>query len=114
MDTGTDRPYHGLVDAPNDFEWDDAKASANEAKHGISFETAASVFDDLDRVVFEDGRRAYGEMRFAAIGVTAKGVLFVAFTMRGEAVRIISARPANRKERRRYSDAGGKADGNRT
>jgi uncharacterized protein len=87
------------------FEWDPAKAQSNERKHGISFETATFVFDDpfsiltLDRV--EDG-----EDRWQTLGMAGDApVLLVVHTIRDEdveIVRIISARRADRSERKRY------------
>jgi hypothetical protein len=52
-----------------DFEWDSAKADANEAKHGVPFEVARRVFDDSACVVLEDARQNYGEERFVAFGM---------------------------------------------
>ncbi len=84
-----------------DFEWDEAKDEANIAKHGISFDEATGIFNGpiLQR---EDSRRDYGETRFTAIGITEGKELFVAYTMRGQVVRIISARRSRRDERRTY------------
>ncbi|MGP9821224.1 BrnT family toxin [Salinarimonas sp. NSM] len=90
------------MDAPIDFEWDDAKASANEAKHGVCFDVAAEVFRDPRRRVSGDDRRDYGEERFTTVGTVGTTCLAVVFTMRGDTVRIISARRANRRERRLY------------
>jgi uncharacterized protein len=85
-----------------DFEWDSAKADANEAKHGVPFEVARRVFDDPARVVLEDARRNDGEERFVALGIVDDRIYIVAFTWRGETCRIISARRANAREIRRY------------
>lgn len=90
------------MDAPTDFEWDDAKASANEVKHGVSFDVAMEVFRDPRRRVSRDDRRDYGEERFATVGAVGAIRLAVVFTMRGDIVRIISARQANRRERRLF------------
>jgi hypothetical protein len=85
-----------------DFEWDSAKADANEAKHGVPFELARRVFDDSRCVVLEDTRQNYGEERFVALGIIDDRIYTVAFTWRGETCRIISARKANGREIRRY------------
>lgn len=87
-----------------DFEWDDAKNRANIAKHGIDFTRAKEIF--FGPVVdFVDERRNYGETRRAAIGVVERREVYVVFTVRGEAYRIISARRAKRDERRTYRQA---------
>ncbi|MSO94135.1 MAG: BrnT family toxin [Rhodospirillales bacterium] len=85
-----------------EFEWDDAKALSNLAKHGIAFAGALKVFFDPRRIEFKDTRRDYGEERFQAIG-NVEGVLVqVVYALRGENVRIISARRATRLERSLY------------
>jgi|SRR5271154_4719922 len=90
------------------FEWDDAKAETNRRKHGISFEIAKHVFADPDALVEQD-RVEGGELRWQTIG-TVDGVLLllVAHSVEfgedelDETIRIISARRANRRERKRY------------
>jgi uncharacterized protein len=87
------------------FEWDDEKARVNPARHdGVTFEDAARVFDDLFAISREDRREAYGEQRFIQIGMAGDRVLTVAYTMRGERIRIISARKAEALERRWYHE----------
>lgn len=83
-----------------DFEWDEAKAAQNEAKHGVSFVEAASVFLDVDYLLAGDrGAPA----RFVALGFSSLArMLVVVHCERGERLRIISARTANRAERRTY------------
>jgi len=86
-----------------DFEWDGAKERANRRKHGVDFKTAAKVF--LDPYVIEFGDRdVAGELRFSAIGVVDGRMLFVSYTMRGDVVRIISARGAEPHEKRKYHE----------
>ena len=87
-----------------DFEWDDAKAKANVQKHGVSFHAAAEALAGWV-VRKRDLRFDYGEDRWVAIGRHGGTVVVVAFTLRGATVRIISARRANRHERRIYDDA---------
>jgi uncharacterized protein len=84
-----------------DFEWDPEKESLNVQKHGIDFATASLIWN---APVYEqlDDRRNYGEMRFIATGVAENRILTVVFTWRCEARRVISARIAKRRERRRY------------
>lgn len=86
-----------------DFEWDDAKEQANRRKHGIDFRTAAKVF--LDPYMIElDNLDDRGELRFSAIGMVERRMLFVAYTMRGDSIRIISARGAEPHEKRKYHE----------
>jgi uncharacterized DUF497 family protein len=87
------------------FEWDLAKARANEDKHAVSFEETASIFRAF-HINRSDVRRHYGEARFIALGVDSNGeVLNVVYTLRGEAIRIISAWKASRYEREAYAKA---------
>ena len=76
------------------FEWDDKKAAGNPRDHGVTFEMARDVFSDSFVVEWIDDGQDESEERFAALGMVDNRLLFVAFTMRGERVRIISARPA--------------------
>ncbi|MBX3493078.1 MAG: BrnT family toxin [Parvibaculum sp.] len=91
-------------DGPEEFEWDDEKAVANLAKHGIAFETAAEVFSDPDRLDIDDDRFDYGEERRNAVGAVEDVVLTVSYTTREGVCRIISARRASRKEREAYGN----------
>jgi uncharacterized DUF497 family protein len=84
------------------FEWDVAKAASNHAKHGIDFDDALRVFSDPWRLVAEDERRDYGERRFRVLGRVDDRILFVVCTWRGGVCRLISARRADARERRRY------------
>jgi hypothetical protein len=88
----------------DEFEWDDDKAAQNLATHGISFEVARLAFDDIFGVERIDRRRRYGEDRFILLGMVQERLLAVAYTMRGDRVRIISARYAEPRERRRYHE----------
>ncbi|MBA4067159.1 MAG: hypothetical protein C0501_26330 [Isosphaera sp.] len=88
-----------------EFEWDEDKARANEAKHGVSFPEAASVFGDPLAVTFDDPLHSADEARYLTIGLSAAGrVLIVSHTDRGDATRVISARAASRGERKGYED----------
>jgi hypothetical protein len=92
------------------FEWDPQKAESNLAKHGIAFELAITVFDDPFALTALDGRHsAPDERREWVTGESDVGVLVVVFTSRDQhqTVRIISARRASRKERRRYEEGRG-------
>jgi hypothetical protein len=88
------------------FEWDEAKAGSNRRKHGIDFDDAIEVFYDPHAVVEKD-RIIDGEQRWQTIGMVREAVLlYVAHTLeegdQTEVIRIISARLADRRERRRY------------
>ena len=86
-----------------DFEWDPYKAGVNLTRHGVSFGEAATVFADplaLDR---PDPDHSQGEERFICIGRSyVDRLLVVAYTERGDRIRIISAREAEPRERRSY------------
>ena len=86
------------------FEWDEDKNRANRLKHGISFEEAQAIFDGPIRTA-PDLRKGYGEERYLAVGRLGEAiVVVVVFTPRGQRMRSISARKANREERRAYSE----------
>ena len=90
-------------------EWDEAKNEINRKKHGIEFETAQLVFDAPCCVTFVE-RLTDGEERWHAIGsIENIIILVVVHTYReevpDEVVRIISARPATRRERKLYAQA---------
>jgi uncharacterized DUF497 family protein len=86
-------------------EWDKIKAAANLEKHGIAFEEAATVFDDPMYVDFYDPDHSYGEHRYIIMGASCQQrLLFVSYTERGDAVRLISAREATPSERRGYEE----------
>ena len=83
------------------FEWDDEKAELNWQKHHVAFEDAVLVFEDENRIEEYDDLHSDEEDRWQVIGMV-NHVLFVIYTERGESLRIISAREANIRERRRY------------
>jgi len=85
------------------FEWDPDKVAMNVQKHGVSFEEACEVFDDPNAVDAFDAEHSVRESRFTVIGFSSRRLLFVVFTERaGDAIRIISARKATRRERSKY------------
>jgi uncharacterized protein len=86
------------------FEWDDRKAASNQTIHGISFDVARRAFNDRHGVEVEDRRVRYGEDRYILLGMVAQSLLAVTYTLRGERIRIISARPAEPFERRLYHE----------
>jgi uncharacterized DUF497 family protein len=87
------------------FEWDAIKAASNLAKHGVSFEEAATVFRDPLSATSEDPDHSLGEERLISFGVSVSGrLLVVAHTDRRDTIRIISARPASAGERKFYEE----------
>jgi len=80
-----------------EFEWDEAKHARTLRERGIGFDDGARIFEG-PALIWQDIRRDYGEDRFRAVGETAGDTLHVAFTWRGDVVRIISVRRASRKE----------------
>jgi len=87
----------------SNFEWDEKKAKINIQKHGIGFEEATSVFQDESSLTMSDPIHSTEEERFIDIGFSSKGrILVVAYTERGNNIRIISCRKAIPAERKAY------------
>jgi uncharacterized protein len=88
------------------FDWDEEKAAANIAKHGVSFNEAATVFGDSLGWAYPDPDHSESEQRWVTIGLSEVGrILVISHTDKGEGVtRIISARRATRKERNFYEE----------
>lgn len=89
------------------FEWDEGKNQQNKSKHGLSFETAALVFQDSFLLSALDHRDAYFEERWQSIGLVLDVLIYVAHTLEEdnhgqEVIRIISARRATSSEAKRY------------
>ncbi|MFM9915356.1 MAG: BrnT family toxin [Rhizobacter sp.] len=89
------------------FEWDARKAAANAATHGVTFDDAVTVFVDANALDGPDLAHSEAEPRYLRLGTAADGrVLLVAYTIRRradvEAIRLISARRASRRERAAY------------
>jgi len=85
------------------FEWDSAKAIANAQKHGVTFDEASTVFGDPLALLMPDPAHSEGEARYLLLGMSAyERLLVVAFVERPPRTRLISARRATRRERRRY------------
>jgi uncharacterized DUF497 family protein len=89
---------HGIA-----FEWDQRKDSANRRKHGLGFAEASTVFDDPLSITVPDPDHGSDEDRFVIVGMSDKrSLLIVVHTIRGERIRLISARSATKHERRKY------------
>jgi len=90
------------------LEWDENKRIDNLVKHGLDFQDAGKIFVDKKRIEFTDNRKDYGENRVCVIGKIETGtfkkiiIALIVFVDRNGIIRIISARPANKKERRLY------------
>lgn len=88
-------------------EWDPAKARSNRRKHDITFEEAATMFNDPFSATIPDPLHSDAEKRYVIIGRSLRQrILVVIHTDRGSRIRIISARIANVHERRTYEEAG--------
>ena|SRR3989338_6978155 len=87
------------------FEWDEGNLVKNYTKHGVSCEEAESVFQDSFRLDYADPLHSHSENRFITVGRSNRPrVLLLAWTLRRTNVRVISARPASRKERKIYEE----------
>jgi hypothetical protein len=92
------------------FSWDEKKAAANLAKHGVSFEEAATVFGDPLSDTFDDPDHSADGRRFLIVGASDRGrMLIVAHTDDWAAVRIISAREPTAGERKSYEESRSRA-----
>lgn len=91
---------------PLSFEWDEKKAKSNAKKHGVTFDEASTVFGDARSLTIPDPVHSEVEDRFVTMGSSYRGKLVVVVhTERGDNIRIISARPANRRERKAYEES---------
>jgi uncharacterized DUF497 family protein len=86
------------------IEFDPAKDEANRSKHGISLAAAADM-DLGEAMVIEDRRFDYGEDRFLAYGPINGRLHVLYYTMRGDLIRPIGLRKANKRERRRFEQS---------
>lgn len=82
------------------FEWNTGKAKANLAKHGVSFEAVAHF--EFDTAYEYEDRDAAGERRIVALGLIGDRVHVLVYAERGDAIRVISLRKAEKKEVRTY------------
>ncbi|PNW65303.1 UNVERIFIED_CONTAM: hypothetical protein BEN50_03915 [Euhalothece sp. KZN 001] len=84
-----------------EFEWDEGKRESNWQKHGVDFEDITPIFE-TDPVEWIDNRKNYGEERVNVLGEVEGDIFFVTYTKRDTKYRLISARRANSRERRKY------------
>lgn len=88
-----------------EFEWDEAKASANAKKHGVSFQEAATIFRDPLAITFMDPDHSGRERRWLTFGLSRLNrLLVVVHADRGRKTRIISARAMTKHERTIYEE----------
>ncbi len=91
-----------------EFEWNPAKAEANQKKHGVSFEEASTAFADPLSVTIPDPDHSGREERLLLLGQSSTGILLVvSFVERAERIHVISTRKATRRERRDYEETEG-------
>lgn len=87
------------------FDWDDGNSRKSAEKHDVSQAEAESIFFNDPLIIVEDTKHSHAEPRLNALGKTAQGRhLHITFTLRHSqaAIRVISARDMNRKERSIY------------
>lgn len=90
---------------PLRFEWDPVKADKNLTKHGVSFVEATTAFGDALSLTIPDPDHSTREQRFLLLGRSLPGrLLVVSHTEMGDTIRIVSARRADRRERRTYEE----------
>ena len=88
-----------------EFEWDPRKAELNLKEHGVSFDEATTVFRDTLSITIADPDHSDSEDRFVDIGMShRRQLLVVSYTERKDRIRIISARPPTRAERKSYEE----------
>lgn len=85
------------------FDWDHANADKVRRRHGVTADECEEVFANAPLVLADDATHSVRELRSYAMGHTDAGrILFLVFTIRRNLIRVISARPASRKERKEY------------
>lgn len=93
-------PYNWIMNK-NKFEWDPNKQKINIEKHGIDFVDVAAIFNDINRIETTVMNES-GEERYITIGTVNNIILLVVYTLRGNSIRLISARRASKNERQYY------------
>ena len=94
-----------LLKEPLHFQWDAGNKEKNLKKHGVTNEECEEAFFDPHKRILPVAQSAVGELRYLVVGRTRHGrLLFVVFTLRQHAIRVISARDLNKKECRLYEE----------
>lgn len=89
----------------SEFEWDEEKAKSNLKKHSVSFDEAATIFNDPRIATISDPDHAESEERYVSIGKSViMRILSVIHTYRKERIRLISARKATKAEKKNYEN----------
>lgn len=92
-----------ILPEPVSFIWDKGNIDKNLKKHKITNKEAEEAFENSPKFIFDDEKHSINEKRYMIWGKTDKDkLLSIFFTMRNDQVRIISARPMHKKERRAY------------
>ncbi len=100
-----------VFSGPIRFEWDSGNEDKNWVRHGVRRSECEEIFACEPLLVLDDPRHSASERRYLALGGTRTGRwLFVSFTLRGERLRVISARDMSRRERRSYAEAQAEGD----
>ena len=88
------------------FQWDEANADKGWLRHGVAWTECEQVFFNLPLIVVPGKRHLAAEPRYYALGQTSAGrYLFLVYTLRGNLIRVVSARPMSRRERKEYQYA---------
>ena len=87
------------------FEWDSDKNDACFTQRGFDFAYVLRAFLDAERIIHKDTRWDYGETRYQLLGAIDGRVFFVVYTIRGNIIRLISARKANQREIQEYENS---------
>ena len=85
-----------------EFEYNPEKSQSNKTKHGLDFEEAKQIWEDIDRLEVAVSRSVKGEERNLMIGRISDKIWTAVFTRRGGAIRLISVRRAHKKEEKNY------------
>lgn len=87
------------------FEWDKGNSDKNWVKHKVSNKEAEEVFQNEPKFIFKDETHSQIEERYGLFGITNQGrKLSIVFTIRGNQVRVITARDISKRERRIYEE----------
>ncbi len=93
------------IESITEFDWDDGNIVKNEKKHHLKWQLIEEIFFNIPLLLLEDIKHSKDENRCFALGVTnEKRNLFVAYTKRDNKIRVISARPMNKNERKIYEE----------
>lgn len=91
------------ITKPLTFEWDKGNTGKNRLKHGVEPKECEEAFLNKPLIISKDIKHSQKEGRFQTLGQTSrKRLMFIAFTIRGEKIRVISARDQGKKERKIY------------